>query len=339
MILGGVIISMCLMLLSPSSALATPLFEKASDTISDSDLGATGVTHTFLASTTAAIPDEGRFEIVFPGDFTNILVGGVTCPGGGTAGVNSQTVTCTYSDGGLVATSAIITVSNVTNPATAGSYTINLYTKQSGGTEIERSTVAVAIINDVTVTAYVEPYLTFFIHGIDTAGVINGVVTTGSSTFQEMAYGVLEGGVVETMGQGIEVTTNAPTGFSVTVSQDHNLLSGNGADIDSFKDGVPVSTAEGWDNPSMNIADEQTWGHLGVTSDDASLSGGNEYGTALYKGLNGTTPLEIMYNNGPADGLTDSVGSTTVAYTIEITDVQEMGDYSNTLTYVCTPTF
>jgi hypothetical protein len=311
----------------------------ARDTISDSDLSATNVTHDFLASTTAAITAGGYFEINFPSDFTNILVGGVTCPGGGTPGVSGQIVTCTYA-GGLAAGPYQILVTGVTNPANAGSYVINLYTKTSGNAVIERSSVAVAIINDVVVSASVDPYLTFSVYGLATSSEVNGVLTTGSSTSELMAFGVLNAAASSTLGQGLRVTTNAPYGFVVTVFQDHNLLSGNGADIDSFLNGNPASTtAYAWAQPTVNINDEGSWGHFGLTTDDDSMSGGDEFGTAFYKGLEGTDPLTVMYATGPADGLTDSIGSTTVAYTIGISELQEMGDYSNTLTYICTPTF
>lgn len=341
-LLGGIIALMCLSLLSPSYTKAAPLFELAQDTISDSDLSASGVTHSFLASTTQALPNNGYFEIIFPSGFTGILVGGVTCPSSGTAGVSGNTVTCNYGSG-LAAGPHAITVSGTTNPATAGSYVINLYTKNSGTTVIERSSVAVAIINDVIVTASVDPYLMFSIYGLATSSEINGFRTTGSSTSELMAFGILHASASSTLGQGLRVTTNAPSGFSVTVSQDHNLLSGNGADIDSFRNGNPASTtAYAWAQPTVDINNEGTWGHFGLTSDDDSLISGNEFGVGtggLFKGLEGTAPLTVLYAAGPADGMTDSIGSTTVAYTIGISELQEMGDYSNTLTYVCTPTF
>jgi hypothetical protein len=335
----GIIALMCLSLLSPAYTKAAPLFELAQDTISDSDLGATNVTHTFLASTTQAIPIGGYFEIVFHTDFSNVLVGGVACPSSGTSTVTGNTVRCGYASG-LASGPYTITVSGVTNPAIAGSYVMNLYTKTSADAVIERSSVAVAILDDVTVTASVNPYLIFSVSGLATSSEVNGVLTTGSSTSELMEFGVLNAAASSTLGQGLQVTTNAPYGFVVTVFQDHNLLSGNGADIDSFLNGNPASTtAYAWVQPTADITNEATWGHFGLTSDDDSLLGGDEFGDSLYKGLEGTDPLTVMYANGPADGATDSIGSTTVAYTIGISEVQEMGDYSNTLTYICTPTF
>ncbi len=337
--IGGIIALMCLSLLSPSYTKAAPLFELAQDTISDSNLSATAVTHTFTASTTMAIPADGYFEIDFHADFSNILVGNVTCPSSGVAGVSGNVVTCTYA-GGLATGTYDFIVTGVTNPAVAGSYVTNLYTKDSGDTVIERSSVAVAILNDVTVTASVDPYLTFSVYGLATSSEVNGVVTTGSTTSELMDFGILDATASSTLGQGLRVTTNAPHGFVVTVFQDHNLLSGNGADIDSFLNGNPASTtAYAWQQPTVDINNEGTWGHFGLTSDDDSLANGDEFGDSLYRGLEGTDPLIVMYANSSADGVTDSIGSTTVAYTVGISEVQEMGDYSNTLTYICTPTF
>ena len=44
-------------------------FESAKDTISDSDLSATGVTHTIVASSTLAIDAGGRIDFVFASEF------------------------------------------------------------------------------------------------------------------------------------------------------------------------------------------------------------------------------------------------------------------------------
>ena len=51
-------------------------------------------------------------------------------------------------------------------------------------------------------------------------------------------------------------------------------------------------------------------------------------------------PRGIFWHTGPSDGTTANIGSTTVAYTIQVGALQEAGnDYTNTLTYVATPTF
>ncbi len=313
--------------------------EVARDTISDSDLGATDVIHTIFASTTQAIPASGYFEIVFDASITGISSANLTCPSSGTAGGAGNTLTCTY-DGGLAEGPYTIVLTDAINPNAVGSYLVHIYTRTSGAVEIEHSSVRIAIVNDVTVTATVEATLTFFVGGLATGAEVNGQLTTGSSTFQSLAFGTLPVGSSRTMGQQLRVTTNAYYGYTVTVFQDHNLLANNGADIDSFVDGTAASiSAQNWVAPTGTLGDENTYGHFGVASNDASLSSGDVFGADQWMGFDNTDPIQVMYHNGPADGSTDDIGSSTVAYRIQINALQEAGDYSNTLTYICTPTY
>ncbi len=313
-------------------------FELAQDTISDSDVGVGSVTHTILAATTATIPATGYFEIVFDDNITGINSANLTCPSSGVAGGSGNTVTCTYASP-LDAGSYTITLTGTTNPGAIGSYLVHIYTRDGSAAEIEHSTVRIAIVNDVTVTATVEATLTFFVGGLATSSEINDELTTGSSTSQTLPFGTLEVGTPSTLGQQLRVTTNAYYGYTVTVFQDHNLLANNGADIDSFVDGTPAAVGTAWASPTGTLGSENTYGHFGLSSDDSTLTGGDLFGADEWMGFNGTNPIQVMYHDGPADGAADDIGLTTVAYRIEINALQEAGDYSNTLTYICTPTY
>lgn len=315
-------------------------YQSITDTISDSDLSASGVTHTIVASTTVDLQADEYVQIVFPGEFSNISNGNLTCPGSDvTASGTGNTVECHYGSG-LTAGNYTFTLTGTTNPSTGGGYKIRVYSRDSSDQELEKGTAMVAIVDDVVVTATVDATLTFDIDGTATSTSINGETTTGSSTYDTLAYGVLDVGTPSILGQNLKVTTNAAYGYTVTVEQDQNLTANNGADIDSFVDGEAASsTAQAWQSPAGTLGDENTYGHFGLTSADSSLSGGDDYGNSLYKGFYGTDPIEVMYHDGPADGLTADIGSTTVAYAIEIAALQEAGDYTNTLTYICTPTY
>jgi hypothetical protein len=221
----------------------------------------------------------------------------------------------------------------IDNPATAGSYELRITagTADSGRTRV-------AIIRNVLVSAIVDTTFTFTITGVATSTVINGApATTGSTSPTAINFARIAANTDEVMGQRLNVTTNSIAGFTVTVAQDANLLSSTGADIDSFSNGTNVNTPTTWSNPTNNIAQENTWGHWGLTSDDDLNT--NEFGTALYVAAS-TTPRAIFQHNGPADGITNNIGSTSVAYRIRITSLQEAADdYNTTLTYVATPTF
>ena len=192
-------------------------------------------------------------------------------------------------------------------------------------------------------TAIVNTSFVFTVTGLATSTVVNGVTTTGSTTATAIPFGVLTAGAAKSMGQRLNVTTNARNGFVVTVEQDQNLLSSTGADIDGFRDGAYTNTPEAWGAAPLNqIGNENTWGHWGLTTSDtnldAQLGGGTFVGSRFVAAS--TTPRNIFAHTGPSDGVTDDIGSTTVGYQIQITPLQEAGDdYSTVLTYIATPTF
>jgi hypothetical protein len=76
-----------------------------------------------------------------------------------------------------------------------------------------------------------------------------------------------------------------------------------------------------------------------VSSTSPNLWGVN---AAWYTGDFINTPVEVFYHNTPVEysqgGM--GVGSTTVAYKVEISNLQEAAkDYQATLTYIATPVF
>jgi hypothetical protein len=147
-----------------------------------------------------------------------------------------------------------------------------------------------------------------------------------------------------TLGQALRVTTNADEGYIVTVEQDHDLVSNSSTTINSFNnspDYTGTTTPETWTQP-LNLLDKyHTYGHMGLTTDDADLStfSYSDFTGSQYAGLNNTDLMVIMHHDGPSDGNTQNKGYIKIAYTIEIASLQEAGDYTNTLTYICTPTY
>jgi len=320
----------------------------AKDAISNSNTSATNVTHTIQFTTGQALVATDYEEVVIPSGFGNVLVGNVTCPDAASttasvSGAGPYTVKCTVNGGETIATGAkTLVITGVTNPGTPGSQMINLATRDSGNVEKEGADVMVAIISSVTVSATVPTTLTFGITGLATSTTINGETTTGSSTATSLAFNTLSSSASSSLGQQLTVVTNAAGGYVVTVKQNNELTNGAGSNINSF-DNSPNNTGSttphAWNAPAGTLDSQHTYGHMGLTTDDDSLSGGNLFGGAKFAGLNGSSVMEIMYHNGPADGTTQSKGMAKIAYKIQISDLQEAGDYNNTLTYICTPTY
>lgn len=234
----------------------------------------------------------------------------------------------------------------VTNHSTTGSYEF-LITSGTGANN-DTGRTRVAILDNVDVTATVDTTFDFTVTGFAAAGTdANGTTTTATSSSTAIPFGTLTAGDIETIAQRLNVTTNAIQGFVVTVEQDQNLLSSTGADIDGFANGTYTNAPGNWSTPSNSISNENTWGHWGLTSTDTDDFGGlgtfQACGNAATEGCwvaASTTPRQVFAHDGPSDGTTVNVGSTTVAYQVEITALQEAADdYSTTLTYIATPTF
>jgi hypothetical protein len=329
------------------------------DTLSDSDVSvASNHTIEFNMSPTGSVAAAGTITVTFPAGFNmnaiafedvDLRIAGTdqtlaATASGATWGVSlsGQVLTLTSGSGTVTAGQAVeIQIgthatfaggtgnTQITNP-TAGSYELYI----TAGTQ-DTGRTRVAIIDNVDVRAIVDTTFTFVVRGVATSTVVDSDTTTGSSTPTLLNYGRLVAGVPEVLAQRLNVTTNARSGFNVTVNSDGTLASSNGADIDTFSNNTDVSTPTAWSAPTNSISDENTWGHWGVTTQDTiGLFDPGEYVAAS------TTPRSIFSHTGPADGNTADMGSTTVAYKIQITPLQEAADdYSAVLTYVATPTF
>ncbi len=335
------------------------------DTLSDSDTGSVS-DHTFQFLSPTGVSAGQTIVVTFPNafnistssvDHTDVdlaengvdeLVG--AAPSGATWGavVSGQTLTFT-SGTGTIAPNATVTIevgynatadvagnAQVTNPLGNSSYefTMTAGTADSGQTRV-------AIIDNVLVTANIDTTLTFTVSGTTTGAIVNGSPTTTSTTTTSTAlpFGTLASNVSKTLGQDLTVATNARNGYFVTVYQDSNLLSSTGADIDGFIDGAYTNSPTAWVAPTNNIADENTWGHWGLTTTDTAIGTGAEFGSNQWVSAS-TTPRAIMGHGGPADGTTAGIGRATIGYQAQITALQEAGDdYSTTLTYIATPTF
>lgn len=269
---------------------------------------------------------------VIPADWTVVISTATSSitftSAGGTmnAGDEVQVLIGTNADGGT---------NQIANPAATSSYTVEIIAgADSAATEV-------AIVDNVTVTADVDTIFDFIISGLPAGFTVNGDTTTLPGTTTTIPFGTLDVNTPEVIGQELRVITNAINGFSVTVETDQQLTASNGATIDSFSDGTNIASnaAGAWTAPGGNINSSSTWGHWGMTSDDTTLTNGDDFGASLYSAVL-TTPQEVFYNGSVTNGITANVGSTSVAYRVEIMSFQEAADdYTATLTYIATPTF
>ena len=329
-----------------------------SDTLSTSAPGQPA-NHIVTFTTNSAIPAGDTIQVTFDpatnafGGVGNVAFGDVTftgatlvtsCAAGNDVTLSTSTVPgdesiiFTVCGGATVASGTktiVIGNDRLTNPTSTGSYAIDI-----GGTMPDSGETRVAVIPAITVQAAVATNFSFSITGIATGTSINGVTTTGASASGTLAFGILSPDVPAVLGQQLSVSTNAANGFAVTVHEDQDLTSGNGATIHLFDNGNATSTPSPWAAPAAIAADPATYGHIGVTTDDATLDGGAFTGAKFVGNFNPTSTATVFANAGPADGVTQNIGKADVAYEIEVSGLQAAAtDYSNDLIYVATPVF
>ncbi len=263
----------------------------------------------------------------------------VSISGGISNAAGNRTVTLTAC--GAVAAQQItigFVGNHVTNPTTTGSYKITV-----GGTQADSGTAMVAIVDRVTVTASVDTTLAFTVAGVTSGGTINGETISTTTSATAIGFGTLASGTPVLAAQDLTVTTNAQNGFVVVVYEDQNLLSSNGADIDTFSNGTNLATPGVWVGPAATLGSENTYGHMGLTSDDTDLNANEFYSGSVIKfagNFFSTTTRQIFSHNAPSDGVTQNIGKVRVGYKIQVSALQEAAtDYTNHLIYICTPTF
>lgn len=349
-----------------------------SDTLTDSAPSASS-NHTVVFTTPNGVTDDGSTMVVAFSDNDDFNLAGIieddididddgtpmvtsgSCGVGVEVGVSVNTsideITFQFcsGEGGAIAGGSEVTIrvgdhavdsgsgsNQILNPSSVGQQNISI---SGTGTFNDSGTTSVFIIDNIDMTAIVPTSFTFSVIGVaaDLAGANGEPTTTKIATnATTIPWGTLNINTDYTAAHTLQVNTNAPNGFSVVLHQDQNMTNGSSDDIDLFIDGSAVSTPDTWVAPTGTIgAGENSYGHYGVTSEDSTLSGGDEFGTALYAGSI-DVGRELFYHDGIADGgagNTPGIGQTVAGYKIRITTLQEQGDYSNILTYIATPTF
>ncbi|MBU4422130.1 hypothetical protein KKB41_04245 [Patescibacteria group bacterium] len=323
-----------------------------SDTLSDSNINVLS-NHNFSWTALGTLGEASTIEITWPSGFnffgmtasdvvsaTGMTL--VTSCGAGAdevtvaVSVVNRTATLTVcADDTLSAGAKTLTVggaNKIQNPSTAGSQSITVVHGDEEGIAM------IAILADVSVTVAVGTTFTFTISpkNSGTIGDVGGDLCDDvTATTTTIPFGTMTAGIPKVACQTLAVTTNAISGFTVTVMQDQLLTSANGADINTFKDNGDTAVPEAWVSPSATLGVDTTYGHMGLTSSDlAEFSDGT-----LYAG-NMLAPREVFSNDGPADGATADIGAVNVGYKIEISVLQEAaGDYAANLSYIATPIF
>jgi len=308
------------------------------------------------------LPDQDGF------DFNSISNSDITCPDdvagyydfvSGTATASGGTgcpsgyhcFECRYSGPGNSGQSLSMTIGGTTkliNPSpasghsvgTADTYSVLIENLDSSDNIIDSTTVKVAVIESVRVTASVDPTISFQIQGISAdTGTYCGVSRSASSpdsTATTVPLGSLSISSFTDAVQQLTVSTNAQNGYVVTAVEDDQLsIDGEGSiEIPDLSGGATDSSTD-WTSTST-----KGFGYSLENVDAASVafqyndSGGTFQARQFPATADSESPVTIFSSTTVADNQ-----DVYVCYRAVISATQQAGNYENAITYRATATF
>lgn len=334
------------------------------DTLSDSR-PSTASNHTISFTLSAAniIQTSDTIVVTFPVGFT---IGSVDYTdidlSGSSSGEKTLAAAATASDWGAVFSGQVLTITapsgagpftsasetltieigtnatygatgdqQITNPATPGSYTIDI---AANGDSPETGALVVAIISGVTVTATIAESLTFTIAGIaNTACTLGNAVTAVTTTATAVPFGDMNANTFKKGCQLLTVNTNAGDGYTMTSQENDQMTNAGGQTIpDTTCDNgsCTETTGDAWVTASANHG-------LGHTCFGLNCVGAYSAGTNYrqFASIADTeTAQTMMSSSSPVTNATS-----TVVYQLSVSGSQPSGNYTNTVVYITTAQF
>ena len=250
----------------------------------------------------------------------------------------SKNITYSLTDGGLsVVTPTLINGLSATN--TPLGITMHLYARDANGAwQSVAQGSANIILNDAqTLSATVNTTMSFAVSGVPVLTGVGNVLTDVTSTPTACPFGVLVPGTQVICAQQLDIATNAPNGYSVSIVQLNDMTNGAGDVIGQFRDNKPqaVGAAIAWIAPDASSG-PGSLGHLGYSSDDTDVFQAND----LYAGIPTIDSGGVSTIGEVISGITSTLGDTQyINYSVEISSVQPAGTYTNTVIYIVTANY
>jgi hypothetical protein len=326
------------------------------------------------------IPDQQGFDLgqdvgsTSTGSGTRLKAADVSCPFGATASVGTTAVIssnsyhvilCDLAAGvtNPIDVGATITIgrsltsgSQLINPSAALSHTegkadstadlYSFYIRHLDASDvvIDADTIQgkIAVVENVRVTATVDPTLTFY---IDNTGVGSGAVICGNTlgananntTATSVAFGSLNLAAFNNLAQRLSCVTNGDGGYVVTayeVDQMKNITTGVTIPDTNCDPGASCTYSVGNTWVSDVGATNSEWGYSLQNISANSVGVGS---TSIYKAFGkSVSQAQTVMSNTNTPTATEQAY---ICYRLTASTVQEAGNYENQLVYTATATF
>ncbi|MFS8130491.1 MAG: hypothetical protein ACMG57_00785 [Candidatus Dojkabacteria bacterium] len=225
-------------------------------------------------------------------------------------------------------TARTVVLTTITNGSVAGTiYFLQFSTYNNVDcvtTPVDSATIAYIYTNGQTVSASVDPTLTFSVAGVASAGTVNSTTTNITTTSTTIPFGTITASTNKVAAQDLSIATNAGSGYTVTIKYTGTFSNGGGGVITDWT-GTNASPT------TFSAAGTSAFGY---TTEDAVLGTGtaSRFTSNKWAGLT-TSPLEIIYNAAAAS---DTVR---IGFQAGIATTTPAGSYTTTVIYTATPIY
>lgn len=269
-----------------------------------------------------------------------------------TAGTYIPSGSCVIVRVGTNATYQSTGVNQIVNPAktaAAGIADVNdVKITFTGTPSADSGSALVATIDQVTVSVTVDSSLSFSISGVAGASCTQGTGTQVTTTSTTVPFGSSLV-AVNTFYRGCQdlvVSTNASSGYAITAEENTSLLSGSITLDDTRCDYSSLECSEVVGSASTTPWATATNNGFGYTCSGSSCN--SAFATASEYNQFACTGSDAQCNPGSGGESAQTPISTStpvsadtsrIVYRLSVSGTQPAGSYSNTITYIATPTF
>lgn len=204
----------------------------------------------------------------------------------------------------------------------------------AGVTAVDSGIVSYTVVDDITVTARVDPSFTFVVGAVAANTANNSITTSVASTFDTLPFGNLTAGTPKYAAHSLRVTTNTQSGYTVYARMSTQMAGVYSANnIDPFIAGWATPTS--WTEPTGTTPNTNT-GWIGANSTDADITAwgpavGAIFGDVAHSGTGNAVSYKASSDNGATPVY--------VTYAIEANVFQPADTYTGTLIYNALPTY
>jgi hypothetical protein len=219
---------------------------------------------------------------------------------------------------GTNATNQSTGVRQITNTTTTGTKTVTV-----SGTFTDTGTISVQIVTDdtVAVTATVSQAITF---SISTTTIAFGNLDSAAARYASSTG--TGGSATDVAAHTLAVSTNGPTGYTITV---------RGATLTSAQNSANTITAIGA-SPATSAVGTEQFGIYATKSGGVNGTIATPYATASSFGYDAASTTATTFASGSSATAAETYS---LHYLANIAAVTEAGSYSTTLNYVATANF